>query len=219
MRILLVDDHPLVRAGIRTLLEGLERVTIVAEACGGRDAVRLAKEHAVDVVIMDITMRDLNGIDATKLIVAHNPAIRVLILSMHSTEEFVRQALRVGASGYLVKSAAPTELRLAVEALARGDTYLCSRVSGFLVSALGPADVAEGKESLLLSLTPRQREVLCLVAEGLSTKEIAATLDLSAKTVETHRAALMARLGIFDIAGLVKFAVRNNLISIDEPAP
>ena len=218
IRVVLVDDHTLVRAGIRNLLETLEGVFIVAEADNGRDALALAKLHNPELVVMDISMHEMNGIDATAQIVAQVPGTRVLILSMHSAEEFVRRALRAGASGYLVKDSAPVELKLAVEALGRGDSYLSSRVSRHLVFALG-GDSGERTESSLESLTPRQREVLQLIAEGRSTKEVAAQLDLSIKTVETHRAALMARLGIFDIAGLVKFAARHNLISIHGPEP
>lgn len=214
LRIVLVDDHTLVRAGIRTLLEGRTGVQIVAEAENGRDGAALAKKHAPDIVIMDISMRELNGIDATAQILAQAPRARVLILSMHSAEEFVRRALRAGASGYLVKDSVPQELNLAIEALARGEIYLSSRVSRHLVTALA-ADPGERAESSLESLTPRQREVLQLIAEGRSTKEIASVLDVSIKTVETHRAALMARLGIFDVAGLVVYAARNHLISLD----
>lgn len=219
IRVVLVDDHTLVRAGIRTLLAGLDRVRIVAEADNGRDAVELARLHNPELVVMDISMQEMNGIDATARIVAFAPGTRVLILSMHSAEEFVRRALRAGASGYLVKDSAPVELELAVEALARGDSYLSSRVSRHLVQALGGRESGERTESALESLTPRQREVLQMIAEGRSTKEVAARLDLSVKTVETHRAALMARLGIFDIAGLVRFAARHNLISIHDPEP
>lgn len=215
LRVVLVDDHTLVRAGIRTLLEARAGVQIVAEAENGRDAAAMAKEHAPDIVIMDISMRGLNGIDATAQILAQAPGTRVLILSMHSGEEFVRRALRAGASGYLVKDSAPQELTLAIEALARGEIYLSSRVSRHLVTAFA-ADPGERAESSLESLSPRQREVLQLIAEGKSTKEIASALEVSVKTVETHRAALMARLGIFDIAGLVMYAARNHLISLDD---
>jgi DNA-binding NarL/FixJ family response regulator len=217
VRIVLVDDHNLVRAGIRSLLEIRDGVRIVAEADNGRDAAAMVKEHAPDLVVMDISMHELNGIDATAQILAQAPGTRVLILSMHSAEEFVRRALKAGASGYLVKDSAPQELGLAIEAMARGEIYLSSRVSRHLVKAFA-AEPGERAESSLDSLTPRQREVLQLIAEGRSTREIAAALDLSVKTVETHRAALMARLGIFDIAGLVRYAARNNLISLDDSA-
>ena len=219
LRVLLVDDHNLVRAGILTLLETIPSVVIVAEADNGHDAVALAKAHSPDLVVMDISMRKRNGIEATAEIVASSPGIRVLILSMHSSEEFVRQALRAGASGYLVKDSAPVELGLAVQALARGHTYLSSGVSRVLVSAIGGPEASGRGESSLDSLTPRQREVLLLIAQGRSTREMAGALELSVKTVETHRAALMARLGIFDIAGLVKYAARHNLISIGGSDP
>ena len=216
IRVLLVDDHILVRAGIRALVEGIEGATIVAEAANGREAIALAKAHAPDLVIMDISMRELNGIEATQAIVAEVPSTRVLILSMHSAEEFVRRAMKVGASGYVVKDSVPMELRLAVEALMRGEIYLSSRVSRHVVSAL-TGEVRRGEESSLESLTLRQREVLQMIAEGKSTREIAAALAVSVKTVETHRAALMERLGIFDIAGLVMYAARNHLVTLDGP--
>jgi len=214
IRVLLADDHNLVRAGIRALVEGIEGITIVAEADNGREAVALAKTHRPELVVMDISMRELNGIEATAQIRAELPQTRVLILSMHTTEDFVRRALKAGASGYLVKDSAPLELKMAIEAIRRGETYLSSRVSKTLLSGL-----VEGRppqsESSLDALTPRQREILQLIAEGRSTKEIAFALSVSVKTVETHRAALMERLGIHDVAGLVVFAVRHNLISVD----
>jgi DNA-binding NarL/FixJ family response regulator len=216
LRVLLCDDHPLVRSGIRALVQDFPEATIVAEADNGREAVALAKQHRPDLVVMDISMRELNGIEATAQIRAELPQTRVLILSMHTTEDFVRRALKVGASGYLVKDSAPLELKMAIEAVRRGETYLSSRVSRTLLSGLvdgRPPDAASEMDAL----TPRQREILQLIAEGKSTKEIAFTLSVSVKTVETHRAALMDRLGIRDVAGLVVFAVRHNLISVDRP--
>ena len=216
MRVILADDHTLVRAGIRALVEAIEGVVIVAEADNGRDAVALYKTHRPDLLIMDISMKELNGIEATLQIRAENPEARVLILSMHATEDFVHRALKAGAAGYLVKDSAPLELRMALQAIQRGEPYVSSRVSQHLV-----AGVAQGRAradgSALDSLTPRQREILQLVAEGKSTKEIAFTLSVSIKTVETHRAALMERLGIHDVAGLVLFAVRHKLVSVDRP--
>jgi len=216
VRILLVDDHILVRAGIRALVEGIEGMQIVAEAANGREALALAKLHAPDLVIMDISMKELNGIEATESMVAEIPSARVLILSMHAAEEFVRRAMKAGASGYVVKDSVPMELRLAIEALMRGEVYLSSRVSRHVVSAL-TGDPQRSEESSLGSLTLRQREVLQMIAEGKSTREIALALAVSVKTVETHRAALMERLGIFDIAGLVMYAARNNLVTLDRP--
>ena len=216
IRMLLADDHNLVRAGIRALVEGMEGITIVAEADNGREAVALAKAHRPELVVMDISMRELNGIEATAQIRAELPQTRVLILSMHTTEDFVRRALKAGASGYLVKDSAPLELKMAIEAIRRGETYLSSRVSKTLLSGLVDGRPPQS-ESGLDALTPRQREILQLIAEGRSTKEIAFALSVSVKTVETHRAALMERLGIHDVAGLVVFAVRHKLISIDRP--
>jgi DNA-binding NarL/FixJ family response regulator len=215
MRVLLADDHTLVRAGIRSLVEAIEGAVIVAEADNGREAVALARSHRPDIIVMDISMKELNGIEATLQIKAENPAARVLILSMHATEDFVRRALKAGAAGYIVKDSAPLELRMAIEAIRRGETFVSSRVSAHLVAAMDGR--AKPEASALESLTPRQREILQLIAEGKSTKEIAFALSVSIKTVETHRAALMERLGIRDVAGLVIFAVRNKLVNADRP--
>jgi len=212
MRILLVDDHVLVRAGIRALLEAIEGTQIVAEADNGREAIALCRRLEPDLVIMDISMKELNGIEATEAMVSACDGIKVLILSMHAAEEFVRRAMKAGAWGYMVKDSVPMELRMAIEALGRGEMYVSPRVSRHLVSAFN--DRGNGESSLEL-LTLRQREVLQMIAEGKNTKEIAAALEVSTKTVETHRAALMARLGIRDVAGLVIYAARNNLVSLD----
>ena len=212
-RILLVDDHVLVRAGIRALVEAIDGMRIVGEASNGREAVALAKEHAPDLVIMDVSMKELNGIDATEAILANAPATRVLILSMHAAEEFVRRAMKAGAAGYVVKDSVPMELKLAIDAIVAGEVYLSPRISRHLVSALNSGRL--DSESSLDVLTLRQREVLQMIAEGKSTKEIAAILDVSIKTVETHRAAVMSRLRIHDVAGLVIFAARNNLVTLE----
>jgi DNA-binding NarL/FixJ family response regulator len=214
IRVVLADDHTLVRAGIRALLLAMDGLEIVGEADNGRDAVALAASAHPDLVIMDISMRELNGIEAAAQINAHHPGMRILMLSMHTTDDFVRRALRAGARGYLVKDSAPLELRMAVEAIMREETYLSSRVSRELVAGMfgsGPRETASGIDSL----TPRQREILQLIAEGKSTKEIAFTLSVSVKTVETHRAALMERLGIHDVAGLTLFAARHKLVDVD----
>ena len=212
IRILLADDHTLILGGIRALLKEIDGVTIIAEANNGRDAVAIAKAQKPDLVVMDISMKELNGIEATAQIKAELPAIQVLILSMHATEDFVRRALKAGAAGYLVKDSAPLELKMAIEAVMRGELYISSRVSRHLISGL--VDGAGQDRSSIDSLTPRQREILQMIAEGNSTKEIAFTLNVSVKTIETHRSALMERLGIHDIAGLVLYAVRNHLVSI-----
>jgi DNA-binding NarL/FixJ family response regulator len=158
-------------------------------------------------------MKEMNGIEATAQIKAALPKTQVLILSMHTTEDFVRRALKAGASGYIVKDSAPLELRMAIDAVMRGEHYISSRVSAHLVSGMVEGRAA-GEGSPLDFLTPRQREILQMVAEGKSTKEIAFALEVSVKTVETHRATLMDRLGIHDVAGLVVFAIKNGLIDI-----
>jgi DNA-binding NarL/FixJ family response regulator len=214
IRTLLADDHTMVRAGLGELLREIEGVTIVAEADNGRDAVALAKAEMPDLAIMDISMKELNGIEATAQITAHSPHTRVLILSMHTTPDFVRRALRAGAAGYLVKDSAPLELKMAIEAVLRDETYVSPRVSKGLVSELMRGS-GVGQQSSLDSLTPRQREILQLIAEGKSTKEIAFLIEVSIKTVETHRASLMDRLGIHDVAGLVIYSVERGLVSVE----
>jgi DNA-binding NarL/FixJ family response regulator len=214
LRILLADDHLLVRAGIRSLLEDIEHTSIVAETDNGREAVDLARALQPDLAVMDITMRGLNGIDATAQIRVESPATRVLILSMHSTEEFVTRAIKAGAHGYLVKDSAPEELKTAVQAVMRDEVYLSPRVSRHVVNSLLQGAGGGRRESSLDALTGRQREILQMIAEGKSTKEIAFVLDVSLKTVETHRKAVMERLGIRDVAGLVVFAIRSGLIDI-----
>ena len=213
VRILLADDHILVRAGIRALLMSIEGAEIVAEADNGRDAIALAQQHRPDVAILDISMKELNGIDALVRIKADQPSVRVLMLSMHTTEDFVRRALKAGADGYIVKDSAPLELKLGIEAVMRGESYISPRVSRQLLSGLTGGGTPT--ESSMEALTPRQREILQMIAEGRSTKEIAFTLEVSAKTVESHRAALMERLGIRDVAGLVIFAVRHGLVTVE----
>jgi DNA-binding NarL/FixJ family response regulator len=216
IRILLADDHALILGGIRALLTEIDGVTIVGEATNGRDAVAMAKAERPNLVVMDISMKELNGIEATAQIKAELPATHVLVLSMHTTEDFVRRALLAGASGYLVKDSAPLELRMAIEAVMRGEHFISSRVSGHLVSRM-VAGNGEARSSME-SLTPRQREILQMIAEGKSTKQIAFVLEVSVKTVETHRASLMERLAIHDVAGLVLYAVRNRLVSVgNEP--
>ncbi len=214
VRVLLADDHTMVRAGLRALLEGMQGITVVAEAGNGREAVDLARTHHPDIAVLDISMMELNGIDAGVQIRAQRPETRVLILSMHASREFVHRALKSGVSGYLVKDAAPMELRTAIETLMRGEVYLSPRISRQVVSGLAEGTGGAG-EAPLESLTARQREILQMLAEGKSTKAMAFLLGVSIKTVETHRASLMERLGIHDLAGLVIYAARHKLVSLD----
>ena len=212
-RVLLAEDHALVRSGIRALLEDLAGVDVVGEAANGREAVEFVATQRPDVVLMDLTMPELNGLDATARIRREFPEVRVLVLSMHGDEEYVTQSLRAGASGYLLKNAGRAELEIALRAVARGEHYLSPAVSRTVVAEF----VQSGGErrTPLERLTPRQREVLQLIAEGSSTKEIAVKLDLSIKTVESHRAQLMHRLDIHDVPGLVRYAIRAGLVSLD----
>ena len=213
IRVLLADDHALVRSGIRMILQTLDGVQVVADAQDGRAAIELVEALRPDIALLDISMPGLNGIETAARIRSRFPQTRVVILSMQAGEEYVSQALRAGASGYLLKDATPMELDLALRAVARGETYLSPRISGVVVEKyLRSAELAAGP---LDAITPRQREILRLIAEGHSTKQMAALLDVSIKTVETHRALLMARLGIHDIAGLVRFAVRVGLVQGD----
>ena len=214
LRILLAEDHTLVRAGIRALLESLQGIEVVAEASDGREALRLVQAHHPDILLMDITMKELNGLEAAARLAKERSATRIIILSMHADQAYVHQALQAGASGYLLKGSDLAELELALKAVARGDTYLSPAVSKNLVG-----DMLNGKRPTanpLDELTPRQREILQLIAEGRTTKEIAGRLDLSIKTIETHRGQLMERLDIHDVPGLVKFAIRVGLTQTDK---
>lgn len=212
IRVLLADDHVLVRAGFRNMLQTLNGVDVIAEADDGRQALSLVEEHRPDVVLMDIAMPGLNGLEAATRVSEDFPGVNVVILSMHANEEYVLRALRAGAAGYLLKDADPAELELAVRAAVRGETYLSPRISRQVTEYVQRT----GEEtSSLERLTPRQREVLQLIAEGHTSRGIAHILDISVKTVETHRAGLMDRLGIRDIAGLVRYAIQKGIVSPD----
>ena len=214
-KILLVDNHTLVRAGIRALLEQIPNVLVVGEAGDGREALKLVEQYRPHLVLMDITMPVMNGLEATVRLVKDFPGTRVVMLSVHTDEEYVLQALRAGAVGYLLKDAGRAELEIAVAAVARGETYLSPAVSRHVVGDY-VRRTGSGLEGRLETLTPRQREILQLIAEGKSTKEIASILDVSVKTVETHRAQLMERLDIHDVAGLVRYAIRTVIVTADD---
>jgi DNA-binding NarL/FixJ family response regulator len=214
IRILLADDHALVRAGFCALLKTLPGVEVVGEAADGREALALVKTHLPDLVLMDISMAGLNGLEATAQIVKDYPNVRVLMVSAHANEDYVKQALRAGAAGYLLKHAAFSELELAIHAAVRGETYLSPAVSKQVIADY-IRRVPEEASPLEL-LTPRQREILQLIAEGHSTKEIARILHVSVKTVETHRTQLMERLDIHGVAGLVRYAIRAGMLNTDE---
>lgn len=213
IRVLLADDHDLFRAGLRVLLQDLDGFEVVAEAGDGREALRQVEAHRPDVVLMDLMMPGLNGLEATAQMAREFPGVRVLVLSMNAAEEFVLPAVRAGASGYVLKNARPDELEQAIRAVARGETYLTPAVSGHLIDDYRRRTADEVDS--LDKLTSRQREVLQLVAEGHSSKEIARRLGLSVKTVETYRSQLMDALDIHDIAGLTRYAIRKGLVSAD----
>jgi len=213
-RVLLVDDHTLVRAGIHSLLNNMEGIEVVAEVGDGREALNLVRTHRPDVVLMDIAMPGLNGLEATAHIAKEFPQVRVIILSMHVNEEYVIKALRAGAMSYVVKGADTSELEIAIKAATRGETYLSPGVSKHVVTDY--IQRISGEVTSVELLTPRQREILQLIAEGYSTKKIAQTLSISVKTVETHRMQLMERLEIHDIAGLVRYAIRVGLVKSDQ---
>ena len=212
IRVILADDHTLVRAGIRSLLEKSPEILVVAEANEGRELLELLQTHEVDLVLMDIAMPGLNGLEATARISREFPKVRVIMLSMHQNEEYFWQALKAGASGYLLKKAATVELEAAVKQVMAGETYLSREIATRLSKRMPLTQLSRAK-SPLESLTERQREILQLIAEGETTKAIALLLKLSPKTVEYHRAELMSRLGIYDVPGLVRFAMQVGLIN------
>jgi DNA-binding NarL/FixJ family response regulator len=211
IRILLADDHALVRAGIRTLLEKIPNVEVVGEASTGRQALEMVKTRLPNLVFMDIAMAELGGLEALPRITKDFPGVRVIVLSAHANEEYVIRALRNGAAGYMLKDAATAELELAITSVSGDKTYLSPSISRPVIDSY--LERVGGPLSPLEQLTPRQREILQLIAEGRNTKDIASDLDISVKTIESHRLQLMERLNIHDIPGLVRYAIRSGLIS------
>jgi DNA-binding NarL/FixJ family response regulator len=225
IHVLLADDHDILRQGLKMLLSMQPEMQVVGEARTGREAVALAREFMPDVVVMDITMPDMDGLEACKLIRSHQPATQVLMLTMHESEEYFLQALHMGASGYLVKKAAPSDLQMAINSIAQGGAFLYPGLAKALIRSYLDFPTSEtptphdhetvNTSSLaraLKLLTPREIEILKLVAEGRTNQEIADKLTLSIKTVQTHRANVMEKLELRDITHLVRFAVRHGLI-------
>jgi len=214
VKIILADDHRIMREGLRALLEKQSGMEVIAEAEDGRTTVDLAHELKPDVVVIDISMPDLNGIDATRQIISASPHIKVIALSMHSDRKFVREMLTAGASGYLLKDSAFEELGAALAAVINNQTYLSPKIADTVVrDYLGKIDTTESKTSP--TLTHREREVLQLLAEGRTTKEIASKLCVSIKTIETHRKQIMEKVGLKSVAELTKYAIREGLTSLE----
>ncbi|MDQ5846577.1 MAG: response regulator transcription factor [Acidobacteriota bacterium] len=212
IRVLLSDVHALVRAGIRVLLERMKEVEVIAEAAGGQDTLELIEKLSPDLVLLDITERGLSGLDVLKQIVGKFPGLRVIVLTAaNESEQYAVHVLRLGATGFVPKDAASTELEMAIKAVAAGENYLSAEISKQSI-----LKYLKDPDAFVSALTPRQYEVLKLIAEGHTTKEIARRLDISVKTVETHRAQIMERLNIRDVAGLVRYALWVGLVKLDE---
>lgn len=216
MKILLADDHGIVRNGLRSMIEKQteDDLEVIAEAENGRVAVELAHKLNPDIVIMDVSMPDLNGIEASRQILSKNPKIKIMALSMHSNRRFVADMLKVGVTGYVLKESVFDELILAIRAITAGNTYLSPKITGAVVEDY-VAHLTADKVSVSDILTGREREVLQLMAEGKSTKQIAAQLCVSVKTVESNRRQIMIKLDIDNVAELTKYAIREGLTTLD----
>ncbi len=213
IRILLADDHTVVRDGLRALLEKQSDMTVVGEAADGRDSVRLAEEHSPDVVVMDIAMPNMNGIEATRRILAANPRTNVVMLSMHQDESYVLRSLKAGAKGYLLKDSLRADVIEAIRTVSQGRSFLTRKVSRLLQEDYIRQMERRGVEDSYDLLTDREREILQLVAEGKTNKEVATLLNISLTTVETHRTHILQKLGLHSVPELILYAVRKGIIS------
>ena len=214
IRILLADDHKILRTGLRGMIERQANLEVVAEAEDGRTAVQLSQKLSPDVIIMDISMQDLNGVEATRQITGSSPRTKVIILSMHSSQKFVTEVFKAGASGYLLKDCDFSEIISAIHTVVANETYVCPPIATVLRDDYLQR-LLHQETSPAAALTPREREVLQLMAEGKSTKEIAFSFNLSVKTVEVHRQRIMEKLDIHSIAELTKYAIREGLTSLE----
>ena len=219
IRILIADDHKIVCDGLKAMLEAQPDMEIVAQADNGREAVKLAQKQKPDMIIMDVAMPDLNGLEAVRQILSNNPRIKVIALSMHADKRYVTGMLSSGASGYILKHCAFEELVHAIRIVLSNQVYLSPTIAGIVVKELAQSKSPRARQSISASpqtLTSREREVLQLIAEGHSAREIALRLHLSVKTVETHRRQMMEKLEIRSIADLTKFAIREGLTTLDK---
>ena len=214
LKILMADDHKIIREGLRSLIEKQSDMTVVAEAGNGRDAVQLALQLQPDVIIMDITMPDMNGIEATRSISAALPSTKIIALSVHSDRRFVAQVLKAGASGYLLKDCAFEELSTAIRTVKKNQTYLSPQIRDIVLKDY-IKNVGKAGLSAFSVLTKREREVVQQIAEGKTTKEIAFALGVSVKTAETHRQRIMEKLSLNSVADLTKYAIREGLTSLE----
>lgn len=216
IKILVADDHPVVRKGLQMCLAKQERLKILGEAVDGEDAVQKTKELKPDVLLLDISMPKMNGLDVTAMLRKEVPDTRILILSVHSNKEYVFRVIQAGAHGYVSKEASPEELFQAIEAVYAGETYFSAEIAQV---ALNQLVTSGGKKEPFSQLTAREREVLVLIAEGKSNKEIASALNVGVRTIETHRERIMRRLNIHSVAGLTKFAIANGMVTLEGAQP
>jgi DNA-binding NarL/FixJ family response regulator len=215
IRVLLADDHTIVRKGLRSLLDREDRIAVVDEAGDGKETLQKVKQHLPDVVVMDIGMPILNGIEATRQIKKRFPKVKVLILTMHASEEYITEILKAGAAGYVLKQAAPAELISAIEAVCRGDSYLSPSICKKVIQGYGQMNGGGNEPAGFDSLTEREREVMQLIAEGKSTRETANLLFISPKTVEVHRSHFMEKLGLNNTAEIVRYAIHKGIVDLD----
>jgi DNA-binding NarL/FixJ family response regulator len=215
IRVLVADDHAIVREGLCIMLGNQPDMQVVGAATNGREALRLVDEQHPDVAVMDISMPELNGIDAIQQMLPHHPRLKVIVLSIHETKPYVFRALKAGAKGYLIKETAGLEVVEAVRAVYRGERYLSKRIADLVMDASLQKLESWTDASPLDGLSAREREILQLVAEGKTSQEIAERLAISSKTVDTYRSRLMRKIGVEDMAGLIKFAIRHGVISLE----
>lgn len=214
IRLLLADDHPVVRRGMRSCLEGIRHVEVVAEAVDGQEALNLVKELSPDIVLMDIDMPNVNGLEATKVVREEFPDTRVLILSVHTNKDYVLQIIRSGAQGYVLKDTAPADLVRAIESVDNGEPFFSPDISQIVLNQyLEEAGADSSADSV--KLTTRERQVLSMIAEGQSNKEMANHLGVGVRTIETHRERVMNKLNIHSVAGLTKYAITNGIVKLE----